>query len=194
MKMQIVPSKADFMHDYNQYVDKATILIHAPETRDSVIAMLDGPDPVQQVANATLLVTQRLDMAARQSGIEVEDGVKMYGANQIVRLICEVAAAAGKFNLPEPLIKLAFTVACQDYINGEIAAGRINRQQLRVQVLADIRQMPPKLRKQVQQAPAEIQQTARLYNHGKGIAKFMNQPSQATTKPGLIGTAPTPEV
>jgi len=164
----IQPSSAGVKQDYDKYVSRATILIHSPQTTGAIQNLLAGPDPVQQVANATVMVMQRIDSAARDAGVEVQDAVKIFGANAIVRLIIELGEAAHKFKIKfdEPLTELALSVAVQDYVKGEITAHRIDPQRLNVALQADMRTMPPKMRKEMQQTQLRIQQTARKYNGG----------------------------
>ena len=166
----IKPSQSDPKHDFQQYTDKATVLIHAPETRDAVMNLLKPDNPVQCVANATVMIMQRLDSAARAAGIEVQDSIKCFGANSVVRLIVEVGEAGqrfGAFKFDEAHIELALSTAVQDYVKSEVQAGRIDPQRLKVAMDADIRKMPPRQRKEIQSAQIRIQQTARKYNGGQ---------------------------
>lgn len=170
------PSQADYKGDYERYVSRATILIHSPETRESVLGLLGGKDPVQRVANATVMVMQRIDSASRTSGIEVQDTVKMFAAHEIVKLVIELGEAAGKFKLDESLVELALSVSVQDYIKAEITARRINPQQLKVKMDADIRKLPPEERKEIQKSLQRVQQTARKYS---GSMEASNTPPEA---------------
>jgi hypothetical protein len=166
----ITPSQ-NFKGDYDKYVAKATMLIHSQETTEAVLNMLSGQDPVQRVANATVMIMQRLDMASRQAGVEVQDTVKMFGAHEIVKMISELGEAANKLKLDDRHQELALSVAVQDYVKGEIAAHRIDPKRLQVQMEADMRKLPPKARQEIQQSQLRIQQTARQYNSGKGLAQ-----------------------
>lgn len=195
----IKPSTADFKADYDKYVAKATILIHTQETSDAILQTLTGADPVQRVADASVMVMQRLDGAARTAGIEVQDTVKIFGAKAVVDLVIELGQAAGKFKMDESLAELALSVATQDYIKAEIAAGRINAQKLKVAMEADMRKMPPKMRKDIQGSQQRIQATARKYNHGRGgemqpepmeqEQEMMPQEPQQEQPSGLIAQA-----
>ena len=178
------PSQDDFKNEYTQYVTKATVLIHAPETRDSILNMIGGADPVQSIANASVMVMQRLDLAARNAGIELQDTVRIFGANQVVHMIAEVGDAAGKFKLPERLLELALSVATQDYVKGEIAAHRIDPKKLGIALQNDMRQLPPNQRKQIQLSQIRIKETAMKYNHGKGLAAFQGMTSTAGKQGG----------
>ena len=164
----IQASKADVREDFDRYVARATALIHSPETTGAVQNMLGGPDPVSKIAAATVMVMQRLDSAARASNIEVQDTIKTFGAVEIVNMVIELGEAAGKFGkLDKDLSELALSVAVQDYVKGEIRAGRIDPKRLQVQMDADMRKLPPKQRKEIQASQVRLQQTARKYNGGK---------------------------
>lgn len=163
------PSTAHYQEDFVRYVSKATQLIHSPQTRDNILSMLNNNNPVQRVADATVMVMQRIDEAARASGTEVEDTVKCFAAHDIVNMIVEFGEAARKFTLDSDLVMLALSLASQDYIKHEIEAGRINPQKLKVMMDADMRKLPPKERKEIQLSQDRIAATARKYNYGKGM-------------------------
>jgi len=168
----IQPSKEDLKADGEKYVAKALILLHSPETRDGVVKMLTGPDPVQRVSNVLVMVMQRVDSEARKSNLEVQDVVKAAAARAIVPEIVEIGEAAKLFNLNPDLELLAFSVSLQDYLKAEIKAGRVDSKKLAVTMQADVRSMPPKMRKEVIAAQPRIQQIARKYAHGAGMASF----------------------
>ena len=174
-------SQANVKHDFAAYVSRATTLIHAPETTGAIQGMLAGPDPVSKVAAATVMVMQRLDAAARTAGIEVQDAIKVFGAVEVVNMVAELGEAAGKMPvLNQHLKELALSVAVQDYVKGEVKAGRIDPQRLQVAMQADIRQLPPKQRKEIQDAQIRIQQTARAYNGGAGMGQQFAAPAGTT--------------
>ena len=172
--------------DYERYTNRAITLIHSPETSDAVLQTLQGPDPVQKVADGVVMVMQRIDAAARDKGVEVQDSVKIFGAHEIVNLVVELGEAAGVLKLEDDLRELALSVAVQDYVKGEVAARRIDPKKLQVAVDADIRKMPPKDRKEIQASQLRIQQTARKYNGGQGIQGPAEEP---TAQKGLIASA-----
>ena len=164
----IQASKADVKADFDRYVARATTLIHAPETTGAVQNMLAGPDPVSKIAAATVMIMQRLDAAARAQKIEVQDTIKTFAAVEIIGMIEELGVASGKFaKLSKELHELAVSVAVQDYVKGEVKAGRIDAKRLQVQMDADMRKLPAKQRKEIQDSQIRIQMTARKYNGGK---------------------------
>lgn len=165
----VKPSSAEGKADLERYINRAITLIHSPETRGAILNMLTNNDPVQRVADATVMVMQRIDAASRGAGIEVQDTIKMYGANEIVNLVVEFGNAAKKFNITPDLAELALSVAVQDYIKSEVQAGRINAQRLKAKMDIDIRNMPPKMQKEVKDSQMRVQQTARKYANGKGM-------------------------
>jgi hypothetical protein len=84
-------------------------------------------------------------------------------------MVVELGEAAGIFKLNKDLQERALSVTAQDYVKGEVAAGRINQQQLKVSLAADLRKMPPKLRKEIQQTQQRVVQTARKYKGGANV-------------------------
>ena len=157
---------AKMKEDATVYVDKATILIHSQGPRQEFMNMLKAPDPVKAVSGATVIVMQRLDTAMREAGVELDDVVKVVCARYIVSEFVELAAAAKLFNMDTDHAGLALSMAVQNYIKAEAAAGRINMKQLQVQVQIEMRQMDPKTRKEVMAGMAKVQQTGRAYKGG----------------------------
>ena len=185
----ISPSQADFKKDLEQYVSKATILVHSPETTASVQQILTNDDPVQRVSDASVMVMQAIDSSSRKAGIEIQDSVKVVGCKEIVELVIELGEAASKFKLTPELHELALSVTVQDYVKSEMDAGRIHGQKLKVALDAEIRQMPPKYRKEAQQSMQRIPMIARKYAHGRGIDTSPNGQA-APVKSGMINSTP----
>lgn len=158
----------DVRKDYDKYLAKATMLIHAPETTGAIQNMLGGGDPVKKIVAATVMIMQRLDGVARASGLEVQDTVKVFAASEIINMIAELGEAAGKFKkLSTRLHELALAAAVQDYVKGEIRAGRIDPKRLQAEMDANLRKLPADQRKEIADAQIRIQQTARQYNGGR---------------------------
>jgi hypothetical protein len=172
----IKPSGANYKDDYARYLSKAVDIIHDPKTQPEILKMLSSKDSVQSVANVAVMIMQRIDAAARQSGIEIQDSVKALASAQIVNVVVETGIAAKKFTMDKELIELAISAAVQDYVKGEIASGRMNAKKVQIALQRDMRTMPPKLRKETMETMKRIQHTGRKYNGG-----------QATPEPkGLI--------
>ncbi len=151
--------------DYNQYVAKGMQLIHSPETRDAIVGILKlkGKAPVQLVADTVVVVIRKADNATREAGIEIQDVVKLLAAHEFVTQICEIAEAARLFTLKPDVKELALSVAVQDYVRGEISAGRIDPVRLMAQVEKGMRQISPKQRSEVLQSIDKIKKTAINY-------------------------------
>lgn len=165
----ITASQADVREDYKKYVAKGMTLMYSPQTRESILNLLKGDDPVQRVADAVVMIMQRIDTATRKANIEVKDSIKVLAAHEFVNQVVEYGNTAGIFKLNKELAELALSVTVQDYVKSETQAGRINPKNLQVAIQADMRKMPPKERKEALASSSRIQQTARKYNHGKGM-------------------------
>ena len=146
--------------DYTQYLAKGMKILHSPETNGAILAILKGDNPVQLVANATIVVLQKIDTAARAKGIEVQDMVKLLAANEFVSQICEIAEAAKLFTLDDDHRQLALSVAVQDYVRQEIKAGRIDPARLMAQVEQGTRKLSAQQKEEMTQAMNKVQQTA----------------------------------
>lgn len=175
-------SSADIKSDYEKYVNRATMLIHSPETTSSVQKMLTGDDPVQRIAKVTVMIMQRIDAASRTAKQEVHDTIKVLAAVEVVNIIVELGQAAKLFKVGKKLTELAVSVAVQDYIKSEAAERRIMPQKLKAQMDVEIRKMPPKEQQDIRKSMQRVQQTAREYNHGKGTVT-----DDKPVKTGIIG-------
>lgn len=170
----MLQSSPHIKEDFEKYVANAIKLIHSEQTRLKVLGMLHGKDPVSKVADATVMIIQRLDTAARHSGTEVQDTIKVFAAHEIVNLVVEFGEAAGIFRLNDDLKLLALSSACQKYVQSEIAAGRIDGQALQVQLQADMKKMPQKERADIEAGMAKVQNIAKRYNGGQGVSNGGN--------------------
>lgn len=138
-------------------------MLHSPQTRDAVLSVLKGKNPVQLVANAVVVVLQKIDNASRKAGIETQDMIKLLAAHEFVSQICEIAEAAKLFALSKDQQELALSVAVQDYVRNEISAGRIDPVRLMAQVEKGMRKLPQKQKAEVFQSINKIKQTASNY-------------------------------
>lgn len=187
----IKPSGSNFKDEFAQYVARATALIHSEQGREAYINVLRGTDPVQKVANVTILVMQRVDSVARSKNIEIQDSVRVLAAKAIVDMVIELGEAAKCFPpMDDDMKEFALSVAVQDYVNAEIKAGRMHRQKVAIAIQKDIRQLPPKIRKEMQQSMARIQTTARKYNSQK---KGPDIPEESAPMEQTEEEQPTPE-
>ena len=153
----------DVKKDIQKYITKATLLIHSPETSKKIQKMLSQPNPVLQIANLTVMILQRIDAAARASGTEPQDIVKIAAAQAIVGLLCEMGDAMHKFKLNKAFKVLALTAAIEAYYKGEIQAKRIDPAKLKQTAGNNIKMMDPKLLEESRKAAAAIPMIAEQY-------------------------------
>ena len=190
--MIVQPSAATIKQDYTSYLSKATTLIHAPETSSSIVNMLAGPDtPQQKVADATVMIMQRIDQAGRQAGVEISDFVRCIAAHAIVQLLDEIGVTAGKLKkMDANMINLSMSIAIQNYFKGEIKAGRIDPQKLKATIQSGIARAPQKTRQQMHQSLAAIQRTAKSQSNNAASVNSTTPIAAAPPPPkGLISTA-----
>jgi hypothetical protein len=126
------PNKGTLQGDTHRIVTRGLELIHVPQTRDQVInALKTSPNPVQGVADQTVALIQRIDSLSRQEGKEINMEAKLFGGKELVDEIAELSEAAGAGALDDDDKDLATTVAVQDYLKGEIKAGRVDPEELK---------------------------------------------------------------
>ena len=148
-----------------RYAQKALVILHTPGIRDSLVNMLNPKDPVNTVAAVVVLVAQRIDTAARQSGMEVPDVAKACAAMGIVKEVAHMGAVAKRIpQLSNDQINLALSVTVQNYIKVEVAAGRINAQQMQMALKTLAQKLPPKTSAPVKKGIEQVQQTGKQYS------------------------------
>lgn len=157
----------DIKADVKKYLDWATILLHAPETTESIQNTLSKKNPVMQVASVTVLLMKRIDDAAREKGTEISDQVRAVSVPVIIGLVCELAEAAKLFTLTPEFKQLALTIAIRNYFKGEINAGRVDPGKLKQALVSTMKKGGPEKLKQAQafssKLPAISEQYKKVY-------------------------------
>lgn len=165
--VQVSPSTAESKEDYERFVALGLELISSPKTRRSMETVLATGDPVQALANALGAILRKIDSASRVRGIEVDDHVKLFAAFELLQRLHDVGKAIGKMDLDKDHLELAFAVAVQDYIKDEIAAGRIDPEELQRTTKRGMEEMTPEQRNGVKESMARLQQTGQKYSGGQ---------------------------
>ena len=156
-------SKNSMDQDYKQWRTKAMMIVHGRKTRDDILNLLRIKDPVSATAELTVQIVEKMDAAMRKEGVEVDDAVKLFGAKEVIRQLAEVAESAKVFEMSDDLQDLTLAVAVQEYIKREIKAGRVDPRKIRSESLANIKKMPPKLRREMDEGYRKVQGTAAKY-------------------------------
>lgn len=142
--------------EHDIYLAEGRKIINGKD-RDRITQMLQGKNKVKLVAKVIVWVMQKLDNVARKEGIEVDDGVKATVAQTLFEEIIEV----WRIEMTDDQKELCFSVIVQDYVKGEVAAGRIDPDKLKAQTERAVREMPPEQQQKVKESLARIQQTAK---------------------------------
>lgn len=164
---QVKVSQQTLNNDLHQYIAKGLQIISSPDTRDSIVTILKNGDPVSALANALVIVVQKLDMASRKKGVEVADFVKLLGATELLKALTNVMKNAGIADLDKKHQALAMALAMQNYQRAEIAAGRTNPAKLEQQQNLMRSKLSPKMLKNVETGARVVQETALQYKGGR---------------------------
>ncbi len=170
----IQPSKAP-KQDYEQWITTAMEIVHGRETRDAFLNVLKTPTAGQQngkgqveaLADACVMVVQKIDQASRQQKVEVEDAVKVIGASEIIKQIYEVGEASGLLRLDQDHQDLALSYAIQEYVGTEIKAGRIDPDRLKAHMQKGMNSLPPEEKQKMQESMARITEVGKRYSGGQ---------------------------
>ena len=163
MEVDMAGSSQRMEEDLAKFVDKGTILIHSPETRDQILVILKHGNSIEDIAEALVFTVQRLDAISRKAGIEINDQVKLKGAEDLINQIIEVGETANLFKITDEQRTLAYSLGLQNYLNEEISTGRIDKQKLSQEILQAVEQLPEDKRQDLDSQLKGINQTAEAY-------------------------------
>lgn len=151
--------------DYEDWVSIAMDILHSKQTRGDVHTMIKAgaEDPVRTTANILLLILHKLDNTTRSAGQEVDDAIKLLALSEMVNQVAEIAEALGAFTIDEDHQSLALSIAVQDYVKGEVSAGRINPVKLQAQIATSVGKMPPEERMAMEKSIQKIAQLSKAY-------------------------------
>lgn len=138
--------------DLSRYVSRGMQVLHSRETRDAIFRMLSAKDPVRSVANVVLMVVQKVDDASRKAGLEVQDVIKLLAAMEFIRQIVEIAEVGKVFKLDQRGQNFALVAAVQEYLRGEIQAGRIDPASLKTKLADAIESATPQQKEVLQRS------------------------------------------
>jgi hypothetical protein len=120
------------MEQLNQFTIMATKLIHNPQTRDKILGRIKGVEhPYDEIADASLIVMNRLEQEAQKTGQPWDKAIKLMGGMEVVGQVIEVATAAGKIpeDVPEEDKRIILGQAVQKYYQQKLATGEITKEE-----------------------------------------------------------------
>ena len=149
----------------NRIVTMGLEMLHAPQTRDKIIDAMMQPHPVDGVKNGVVSLMQRTDEAMRKEGVQISGQAKVDSAVKLVSEVSELSNAIGA-KLDDKEIRLALSLALQDYVKPEIEAGRIDPQEAKAGISQAMQNMSPEQRKTVNDQSLEINDSAQQMRSG----------------------------
>ena len=149
----------------NRMVTMGLEMLHAPQTRDKIIDAMMQPHPVDGVKNGVVSLMQRTDEAMRKEGVQISGQAKVDSAVELVGEVSELSNAIGA-KLDDKEIRLALSLALQDYVKPEIEAGRIDPQEAKAGIAQAMQNMSPEQRKTVNDQSLEINASAEAMRSG----------------------------
>lgn len=173
----------------NQYVTKGMQLVFNDKSSETIIDTLaNSTNPIQGVADVSVSLVQRIDKAVRDSGDDVNDYIKIQGAYDILSQVVELGEASGAIKKLSPEeIQTAYSIATQDYLKGEISAGRVNKDELAKSISQGIQNATPDQRKMIDDQTKTIDSVAQQSLKQYGSSEN-NSPTQ-NTQGGLLNVS-----
>lgn len=129
---QANPINQEDMDNVNKFTIMATKVIHTPQTREKILGRIKGVQhPYDEIADASLVVMNRIEQEAQKEGQPWDQAVKLMGGTSIVEQVVELASAAGKIppEIPEDDKKIILGQAVQKYYQQKISSGEMTKQQ-----------------------------------------------------------------
>ena len=162
-------TKKAIQNDYRSVLAKGMKLIHGKDTRENLLRAISTDNPVDSVANITVTIMARIGQALRQARKTVSDEVKAIAANNLMGQILEVGEASGTVQLDDDEKELAFSLAINKYMDGEIKAGRMDPKILAEETGRSVANMDEAQRKQIDEQLNRINDTAMASNDKYGF-------------------------
>jgi len=118
--------------EFTRFQIVATKVIHNPEIRTKIVDRIKGQDhPYTEIADASLVVMQRVEQEGIKNKKPWDDAIKLLGGMSIVEQVTEVAQASGKVpaEIPHQDYRVIYGEAVQKYYQQKIASGEISKEQ-----------------------------------------------------------------
>lgn len=117
-------------------------LVHSEKVSDGFLkVILDGPDPVMGIADATLDIVGRLEGSAGERGVSLPPEILAQVANILMGEIIKVSETAGLEPMSDEQKYQAYSLAVSKYLDQAVKSGKITPEQLQ-QMGAEAGQTP----------------------------------------------------
>lgn len=154
------------------FVVNGMSLIHNEKTSKALInQIVNSPDPIEAVANATITIVGRLEQSAAENKMKLSDITLVHGGNQLMAEIIAVAEAGGMEPFTEEQRFQSFSLAVSKYLKGAVNSGKITPEQLQ------------QMSQEVQATPQGKEIAEKIKKGDRGL-----QEAQSPQKPEDTGT------
>ena len=125
-----LPPEAD-QQELDAFVANGLKLVHTEKISDVLIkSIVDSPNPILAVADATLNVVSRLEDSAKAAGRDVSLNTVAYGGNIIMGEIILSAETAGMKKMDDETKYKAFSLAVSKWIDAAVRTGKMTKEEL----------------------------------------------------------------
>lgn len=117
---------------YDQIVSNAlTIMAPQGSVNPAVVERLRATgDPVEDAANAAVVIMSQVVRSARENGVELSPDAIFHAGKEVVEHVVELAEAAGIHDFSEEEMEMAFFRAVDEYRRWGEASGFVDRKEL----------------------------------------------------------------
>lgn len=153
----------EIQEQFDIFITNGMNIIHDPKVSDGILnRIMQGGDPVKNIAEATVDIVTRLADSASESGMALSDNVLVHGSNFLMGEIISLAEAAGMQKLTEEQRTQSYQLATSLYLDDSVKAGKISPEQLS-QLGEQAKQSQPEAGEQMRQPE---QQNSGILNQG----------------------------
>lgn len=120
---QVSPEKQAI---YNRVAPKALGMIHSPKTRDQIVKRLGVGDPVQAVAQVTIMILTQVTTSAKEAKYNIHDDVLAIVGHEVINNLIEVSEAAGIHKFTDEEKEAAMYAATDLYLQNKEKSGELD--------------------------------------------------------------------
>jgi hypothetical protein len=129
-------------------------MIHSKTVTDNLVKSIDNADdPVDAIANFTVMIIDRIESSAKQNNMTPDFGVLAQSANVLMGEIIQIAELSGIAKLSDEDKYRAYSLAVSKYIDDAVNTGKISKEQLQ-QMAEEAKQTPEG--RQIMQASGDM--------------------------------------
>jgi hypothetical protein len=170
-------SEKALKEDFRMFRAKAMKLAHSKGHADKIMQALAQGNKIQSLATVTFTIADRVSTAMRKSGNETPDQIIAVATLDVMGQMIELAEESGVQTYTPEEKQAAFSEVVNMYFQKEMKEGRVDKEELAMQLGRDVKAMSPEEREMVN---AQLEAINTAATGSRQVSQFNMQPN----KPG----------